>query len=238
MRHCRIIVPITGRDMEQILGEVKDIASSEADIAEWRYDLKGEWKEEAFLSELQQVSETLGGKKLLFTIRTDMQGGRFPFEPSQYFRFVMGAIYSGRIQYVDLEDITPMTDRQQAISASHMNGVKVILSYHDFEKTPPAEQILRKLRSHAISSADILKVAYMPKSPKDVAALLYATAAFKEEDQEKHELITMSMGELGRISRVSGDIFGSDYTFATLGGSSAPGQPPVETVLKILDTLQ
>lgn len=50
-------------------------------------------------------------------------------------------------------------------------------------------------------------------------------------------ILTMSMGQLGVVSRVTGDSFGSCATFGAVGQTSAPGQIPVNdlhTVLHIL----
>ena len=123
------------------------------------------------------------------------------------------------------------------MTLAHEMGVRVIASYHDFEKTPAVEEILEKLRALRATGADILKAAYMPTKTSDVATLLLATARFREEDAATHPLITMSMGEIGQISRLVGGAFGSMLTFATVGESSAPGQMPIEAVRAALTQL-
>ena len=50
-------------------------------------------------------------------------------------------------------------------------------------------------------------------------------------------LITMSMGALGAISRLSGEVFGSAVTFASAAGSSAPGQLSIDLVAQTLSLL-
>ena len=45
----------------------------------------------------------------------------------------------------------------------------------------------------------------------------------------------MSMSNLGVVSRVCGEIFGSAITFGTVGEASAPGQIPVTSLKEILD---
>lgn len=73
------------------------------------------------------------------------------------------------------------------------------------------------------SGADIAKLAVMPNTPLDVVRLLQATAEVKEEAPD-YPLITMAMGGLGAVSRISGQVFGSCMTFASFGKASAPGQ--------------
>ena len=75
----------------------------------------------------------------------------------------------------------------------------------------------------------------MPKSSGDVLALLRATEMMKALTEKP--VITMSMGRLGMISRMSGEIFGSVMTFGTVGNSSAPGQIPLEELRMALKVL-
>ena len=89
--------------------------------------------------------------------------------------------------------------------------------------------MLEGLRAMAGAGADVAKLAVMPRSARDVARLLAVTAQASEE--LGLPVVTMSMGALGAVSRVSGAVFGSALTFATVdGGPSAPGQLPIEQV--------
>jgi 3-dehydroquinate dehydratase-1 len=76
----------------------------------------------------------------------------------------------------------------------------------------------------------------MPKKEEDVLALLAATLSTRRDFPEV-PLITMSMGELGSLSRVIGGKFGSDLTFAVGNKESAPGQIPVTKLKQCLDAL-
>jgi 3-dehydroquinate dehydratase-1 len=50
-------------------------------------------------------------------------------------------------------------------------------------------------------------------------------------------LAVMAMGDLGKVTRVSGEIIDSVFTFGSLDQASAPGQIPVEQLAQILDAL-
>ncbi len=56
-----------------------------------------------------------------------------------------------------------------------------IISNHDFQKTPPVEDMINRMLKAAERGADIAKIAVMPKSAVDVAALQEATRRVKEE---------------------------------------------------------
>ena len=50
-------------------------------------------------------------------------------------------------------------------------------------------------------------------------------------------LVSMSMGNLGSMSRIAGENFGSSITFATVGKASAPGQFPIKELRMMMDAL-
>lgn len=84
--------------------------------------------------------------------------------------------------------------------------------------------------------ADIPKMAVMPREREDVLRLMETTLLANRLMVEK-PLITMSMGTLGAITRVSGESFGSSVTFGCMERSSAPGQIPVRELKRILEIL-
>ena len=254
MHKVKVIVPITGADEDTIMKEASVISGTDADAVEWRFDLAkdlycfGEHKEvadaeiystaETMQSVLNQLSSILKGKELLFTIRTECQGGEFPNIPDAYEKLLCEAVKSGCLSLIDIEDITPSCSMKKIIELAGKYGVKTIVSYHDFDKTPGYDDIIAKFESLRKTGADILKTAYMPVTPSDVARVMCATANYKENEGRNCSLITISMGDLGKISRVSGAVFGSDYTFAAAGETSAPGQMPIETVRLMMDALK
>ena len=69
--------------------------------------------------------------------------------------------------------------------------------------------------------ADLPKYAVMPRSPEDVLALLWATL---QAAGRWGRSSTMSMGELGKVSRACGGMFGSCLTFGAGQNASARGQ--------------
>ena len=114
--------------------------------------------------------------------------------------------------------------------------MKTIVSSHDFSRTPSREEMLNRLLQMEEGGADIAKLAVMPEHPEDVLELLSVTCQFS--DGAGHiPLITMSMGELGCVSRLCGRIFGSAVTFGSAGCASAPGQISAEELSRILQIL-
>lgn len=136
---------------------------------------------------------------------------------------------------VDAELFTGDDKVQKIIAGAHACGVKVIVSNHDFEKTPEKEELVKRLTHMQKLGADIPKIAVMPKDRQDVLTLLAATAEVSEK--AACPIITMSMAGNGIVSRLCGEVFGSAVTFGAGKKASAPGQIGVEELRKILTVL-
>lgn len=232
----KICVPIVGRTRNEIIDEAKEILALPADLVEWRAD----WFEDVFdfeqvKSVLNSLREILGKKPVLFTFRTAKEGGERAIEDITYIALNKVAAESGKVDLLDVELFAGDTVVDEVLNIAHQNHVKVIASNHDFEKTPSKEEMISRLQKMEEMGADILKIAVMPKSSKDVLTLLSTT-------EEMHELtekpvVTMSMSDIGVVSRVSGELFGSAITFGAAGKASAPGQIPAEELRNVLEIL-
>ena len=87
------------------------------------------------------------------------------------------------------------------------------------------------------SNADIVKLAVMPQSADDVLRLLSETNHFHRRYPDQ-PLVTMSMGKLGAVSRICGEVFGSCVTFGVGKNASAPGQIEMAKLEEILQVLR
>lgn len=236
----KICIPLLGAQRRELLEEARQLRQAPADLAEWRVD---HWKDPEDLSELETtlglLREVLGDMPLLFTFRTAQEGGKRPIDPEGYLHLLLWAIGSGKVDLVDVELFSGDDLCKQVIEAAHRQGIAVVVSSHDFSKTPPAGELMDRLRRMRALGGDLPKIAVMPGCPADVLTLLSVTEVFHTEAD--CPVITMSMGWLGSLSRVAGEFFGSVLTFGTVGRSSAPGQlkaEELEAVLKILEKPQ
>jgi len=100
------------------------------------------------------------------------------------------------------------------------------LSYHNFTETPDNDELLERAQLAEEIGANVVKLAVMPKSKEDVFRLLDVTRTL--DRKLDCPVITMSMGELGAMSRVNGWLYGSCLTFAVGVEVSAPGQIAIE----------
>ncbi|MBQ8304902.1 MAG: type I 3-dehydroquinate dehydratase [Blautia sp.] len=235
----KICAPLTGTEREKLLAEAEAVRKAGADMAEWRADLWNGCREEndpagaELRSLVCELKEMLQDLPLLFTIRTQAEGGRADLSEEAYERMALFAAEAGA-DLVDVEAFQGDPDRRcHLIRDLQDKGAAVIASTHDFEKTGPKEELLERFRRMDRTGADILKMAVMPQQGTDVTALMEATREMADRYTQR-PLISMSMGVLGVRSRIEGASFGSCVTFGTVGEASAPGQLPVGELRKRL----
>ena len=233
----KICVPVVGRSAEEILQQAKQALEKGPDMLEMRAD----WFEEAedtsqMLHILKRLRDQIGDTVLLFTFRSSREGGQRAITVEAYRNLCETVCRSGDIDLLDVEGYMQEGLLTSLAETAHANGVFVVGSYHDFDGTPTEQEIVNRLQYLDHAGADFPKVAVMPRRQRDVLALLSATLGYYEMGGEK-PVITMSMEQLGLISRLAGGSFGSCITFAAVDKASAPGQISIDQVKDILAVL-
>ena len=231
----KIIVSLMAKDIARVKSEALAYREADFDILEWRVDHFADLSNvESVMAAAKILRETMPEKPLLFTFRSAKEGGEQAISTEAYIALNRAAIDSGLVDMIDLELFTGDDQVKETVAYAHAHDVKVVMSNHDFHKTPEAEEIIARLRKMQSFDADIPKIALMPQSTSDVLTLLTATL---EEQYADRPIITMSMAKTGVISRLAGEVFGSAATFGAVKKASAPGQISVtdlRTVLTIL----
>ncbi|MDK2600433.1 type I 3-dehydroquinate dehydratase [Bacillus stercoris] len=231
----KIIVPLMGKTEEQILNEAEAVKLLNPDIVEWRVDIFEKANDrEAVTKMISKLRKSLADELFLFTFRTHKEGGS-SIDESSYLALLESAIQTKDIDLIDIELFTGDAHVKSLVSLAEENNVYVVMSNHDFEKTPAKDEIiwLRKMQD---LGAHIPKMAVMPNDTGDLLTLLDATYTMKTKYADR-PIITMSMAATGLISRLSGEIFGSACTFGAGEEASAPGQIPVSELRSVLDIL-
>ncbi|MBQ8803433.1 MAG: type I 3-dehydroquinate dehydratase [Tyzzerella sp.] len=230
----KICVPIVGVTAEEIINEAKALQGLAYDMVEWRAD----WFEDVFEFEkvkkvLADLRKELDDAPILFTFRTANEGGEKSIDKEAYLALNQVAAASGDVDLLDVEIFSDEDTVRSIIEYAHDKGVKVVGSNHDFQKTPPQDEIVKRLQKMQELGADILKVAVMPQTKKDVITLLAATEEMVT-NYAAQPVVTMSMSGQGVISRLAGEVFGSAITFGAAKKASAPGQIPVGELEQVL----
>ena len=231
----KIGLPITEKTTEAIMAQAEKFKTLPYDMVEWRADWFDGWKDRERITEtIALLRKSIGEKPLLFTLRTQAEGGRIIPSPQEYIQSNLWALDAGA-DFIDCQLSTGEKAMTNLIHEAHRRKCFVIGSFHDFEKTPQEGIIKARLAAMEKTGCDIVKIAVMPQSSRDVLTLLQAT-------EEMHHilscpLIAISMGGLGQISRLCGEIFGSSITFGAGENTSAPGQMEAGMLSRILTVL-
>lgn len=115
-------------------------------------------------------------------------------------------------------------------------SVKLICSYHNYEITPPDDELSKIVEQIRTYSPDIIKVATMCNQASDAFRLIGLKKDFFENEQNH---IVLGMGEEGKITRVFGALWGNALIFIpeTTEEASAPGQLTRAEMDKITDRI-
>jgi 3-dehydroquinate dehydratase-1 len=233
---AKTIVPMTGTTAEEAIEQATVIGTSaQTDAVEFRVDFLDVALDPSKVAALgTKIATQLKGKPLIVTFRTKAEVGNKTIADSEY-----GALYETllKAKFADLIDVEMFRNEnvvRRLVAAAHAAGVLVIMSSHDFSGTPPAAELVTRLRRQQELGADVLKLAMMPRDPGEVLELLRATWEMANRYAER-PMMTMSMGGTGVVSRLAGEIFGSAMCFGMIGRASAPGQVEVDRLAGVLD---
>lgn len=242
-----VIVPLTPSDPAALREQAAQCAATAGvDVIEWRVDALRELRDadhQLAPHDLEGVREavTTGWEALraeapdlpvLITVRTAGEGGSADLTDAAYAALVDHFIEL-RSEAVDIE--FERTASEALIGRAHDAQVYAMASFHDFEQTPPAEHLIRLMARMSKAGADVAKIAVMPNHRTDVLEVL--SAGERAQATLPVPVVAISMGTLGKATRLVGSEFGSAATFAAVGRISAPGQLTVPQVLATLDAL-
>jgi 3-dehydroquinate dehydratase-1 len=222
-----LCAPLVGADREALLAEAAAAQAARADIVEWRVDFYREIADTASVIDAgRALRRAHPDMPLLFTRRSAREGGqRVAISERQVAELCAEVCGSGFADLVDCEMASAPADMRTVREASRRHGVGLVCSYHDFQRTAPADELLAHYRRAQDLGGDVGKVSVMARTVQDALTLLAATS--RAAQTLDIALIGVSMGPHGAISRIAGFAYGSALTFGVATRGSAPGQMPI-----------
>ncbi len=183
---------------------------------------------------LRKIKRT-AKKPGILTFRNKSEGGHTEITLEYYRELLLMAAENSLADIIDVEAATLEGDGS-FVERLKDCGVYVIISKHDFNKTPKEEEIIRTYIDMEKLGGDIVKVAYMPNSRRDVLNLISATEV-ATSNLTSCPIVAISMGHLGMITRIMGEFMESAITFAAITKTSAPGQINIDSMGDVLDII-
>ena len=218
-RITRVAISISDRE------DNKSIPRGLIDILEIRVD---QFKkiEPAYIKNVINVRREIG-VPLILTVRSKNEGGQRDV-PNQ----LKLNIFKENIPLVDAVDIelkSPILP--EVVKAARKNKKKVIVSWHNL-KTTPNDKILKDILNKAKrSGADIVKIAAKANKKEDLNRLMKFTM-----ENKSRNIVTISLGDIGSISRLVFPGLGSLITYAYINKPSGSGQRPLGELCEHLRT--
>ena len=198
----------------------------DADIIEWRADFL---PKDEILQVAPAIFEKFAGRELLFPLRTRAEGGEIDLSAQDYVQVIKDVTQLYQPEYVDFEYFGNKDVFDQMLDFPNL-----VLSYHNFQETP--ENMMEILSELTSLNPKVVKVSVMAHTEQDVLDLMNFTRGFKTLNPEQ-EYVTISMGKVGKVSRITSDVTGSSWSFASLDVASAPGQISLSNMKKIREIL-
>jgi 3-dehydroquinate dehydratase-1 len=215
---CVSIAETTPKKLLQTLR----IALKKSDYAEIRFDfLKAE--------QIPQVLETVKKdlKKIVCTLRPKTEGGKFAGKEKERLS-ILKLIAEYNPFLLDIEFNT-MKQNKNLVKYLKTTKTKLLISEHDFKKTPSLTELKRKLNQMSKVSSNV-KIVTTAKSTEDSTRVLQLYSK-----KENINLIAFTMGNPGRVSRILSLYLGSPYIYVSLGKPVAPGQFSLDEVKRIIN---
>jgi 3-dehydroquinate dehydratase-1 len=216
---CASITETTPRRLQSVLQK----ALKRSDYAEIRFDFL---RPEAVPEALQLVKRHL--HRSVCTLRPKAEGGKFQGAEKDRIS-ILKLIAEYNPYLLDIEFST-LDKNKELLNYVRRTGTQILVSWHDFRKTPPFAALSEKLHQMQKISKHV-KIVTTANSVKDSTAVL---SLYRKQNPN---LIAFAMGDFGRISRILCLYLGSPYTYVSLGKPVAPGQFSLDEV-KSLFTLQ
>ncbi|MDU9050104.1 MAG: type I 3-dehydroquinate dehydratase [Candidatus Electrothrix sp. Rat3] len=226
MTRGKICVSLAGPDAAAMYKQVEPVLA-QVDVVEIRLD--------SMVKADIYNCRSLVQKPLLFTNRPLWEGGAFDGTEERRIAPLLEAVRQD-VAYIDFELRADQRLRKRLLAATRMTSTRMILSWHNFESTPPQaelEEVLAQMVESGAGTGKVVgKIVTTAHSPEDALRVL------RLQEQAKAANFPLScfcMGEPGRITRLATLFLGGYMTYACLNDAeaTAPGQLSLEQLQKL-----
>jgi len=233
MRHGAPSLKLCGCLMDASPGGLTAIISHcEVDLVEWRLDSLINNRGLETTLELLSLLPSLRAIPMLATNRHRLDGGLFDGSDEERLQILARAAETG-FQWIDLEE------RLDAgmVGNFRATGRHILISYHDFNGTPPSSVLRGKIEKMAKMNPDAIKVVTLARCHEDNMRVLELIGFGKRELDV--DVIAFCMGPSGRWSRAVSLLLGSPWTYVRMAGQgeSAPGQVTAREIRELMHLL-
>ena len=198
--NARAVVGIV--DSSEAVSAAKRLPQGRVDYLEWRADFLGEKIPKSPIP-------------WIITARHPLEGGKNALTQARRRELLLSLLPTAALVDIEVRSLAGLKD---VAACAQSNGIGVIASFHDFEKTPDAPRLREVIRRAKDAGATLVKIATRTTTPKDVSRLLDLW------NGTSLPLAIMGMGPLGMSSRLLFANCGSVLNYGWLHSPNVPGQ--------------
>jgi 3-dehydroquinate dehydratase-1 len=212
---AKICVSIATDGIDNMKEQVGRAFSLGADFVEIRLDYFAP-------GQVMAAVEALGEEKgrAVLTLRPKEQGGRFAGTEEARMK-LLRKLAEARPMLLDVE-LSTLQSNDNLADYLELASIPTLVSWHDFQKTPPTDELARIVTEMRIYS-NYVKVVTTAQGVDDSLRLL----GLYDGALGLHPIF-FAMGEAGVMTRVLAPLYGAPYTYAALEKAVAPGQLTLE----------
>jgi 3-dehydroquinate dehydratase/shikimate dehydrogenase len=176
--------------------------------------------------QLRQMLTRLHFPQTIATCRTAAAGGMMQGSVADQAAMLSAAVRAG-CQWVDIE-IESVQEAGLSL-LKDLKPAKIIVSYHDFQKTTALAPVYRRLAHLPVHAVKIATHARKLRDNLQIRSLLNA------HRRRSPKLVALAMGRSGMPSRLLSRVWGSAFTYAAplTHSPAAPGQIPAEVMRSV-----
>ena len=178
---------------------------------------------DSWLARAQKLRDR--GIPILITVRNNKEGGTWEDADPERLRLFNLGLTDFSLVDVELES----RHLYRVADLARQFNKPLVVSYHDFEKTPDIRVLNGLAERVAEIDSVVLKIALKANEEKDIKLL----ECFLKQDLP-FPVCVLAMGEAWRETRVTFPLLGSCLTYGYLDKPSAPGQHSCEELSRLM----
>jgi len=213
-------------DFQRLVSEARRAARWGADALEIRADCfpRSSLKPEILRPALALVREETS-LPLIFTLRSRAEGGRLPRWFGEQNRLTLFRAVFPEVTVVDVE-LSAGDIVRNVVTESHKRGRYVILSAHNFSRTPSDRELRLLSKKARRLGGDIFKVAAKVTTREEMERLM----GFCRQLPFRYKVF-LPMGPLGTETRLQGLFWGSALSYGYVDAPGATGPVALKSIV-------
>ena len=236
-----IAIPIKSGNLDLNKQTIENTLCKNPDLIEFRLDYINDVNSitHSFLKELMSIVPSEIPK--IFTFRRKQEGGQYILSESERLE-VLRRLIEVKPDYIDIEINSESDVLKNLIDLAYDKNVRIIFSYHDFERSITYEEITELLTKFSEKLNQELLID-LNKINDSIFKIILTARVFddnlnvlnicKKLSRQDKKFVCFAMGEIGILSRILCVKFGSAWTYSSLEEKTAPGQIKIEKIREI-----